>query len=105
MWYHQGMQPERSESHTISSSGWQNLHRVTTVSKYLALLLFIALPFLGGWVGYTYAPTKTVEVTRSVPVVPEAPATVATESERPHEWYDQATQRLATSTATVTFTG
>ena len=25
---------------------------VTTFSKYLAILLFIALPFIGGWIGW-----------------------------------------------------
>lgn len=38
------------------------LHKVTPLSKYLAMLLFIALPFLGGWIGYTYAPEKIVVV-------------------------------------------
>jgi len=39
---------------------------VTTLSKYLALLLFIALPFIGGWVGYKYSPEKIVEVEKIV---------------------------------------
>lgn len=30
------------------------LSQVTTVSKYLALGLFVALPFIGGYVGYNY---------------------------------------------------
>ncbi len=42
------------------------LHTVTPLSKYLAMALFIALPFLGGWIGYTYAPEKVVEI--KVPV-------------------------------------
>lgn len=37
------------------------VNQVTTVSKYLALVLFVILPFLGGYVGYTYAPEKVVE--------------------------------------------
>lgn len=45
-----------------------NLNRVTAVSKYLALALFIALPFLGGYIGYVYAPEKVVEVERVVEV-------------------------------------
>ena len=36
------------------------LHTVTPLSKYLALVLFIILPFLGGWIGYNYAPEKVV---------------------------------------------
>jgi hypothetical protein len=35
--------------------------QVTTVSKYLALLLFVLLPFIGGYVGYEYAPERMVE--------------------------------------------
>jgi hypothetical protein len=38
------------------------LHRVTPLSRYLALALFIALPFIGGWVGYVNAPDEIVEV-------------------------------------------
>jgi hypothetical protein len=42
------------------------LHKVTPLSKYLALGLFVALPFIGGWIGYQYAPEKVVEVDRIV---------------------------------------
>lgn len=42
------------------------LHQVTPLSKYLAMALFIVLPFIGGWIGYTYAPEKLVEVEREV---------------------------------------
>jgi hypothetical protein len=38
------------------------LNKVTPLSKYLAMGLFVALPFLGGWIGYQYAPEKVVEV-------------------------------------------
>lgn len=38
----------------------ETLYRITPLSKYLALLLFILLPFLGGWVGYMNALTKEV---------------------------------------------
>jgi len=44
------------------------LKKVTPLSKYLALSLFIILPFLGGWVGYSYAPEKVVEVEKIVEV-------------------------------------
>lgn len=40
----------------------KELTTVTTFSKYVALVLFIALPFLGGYVGYVYAPEKVIEV-------------------------------------------
>lgn len=42
------------------------LKKVTPLSKYLALALFVILPFLGGWIGYSYAPEKVVEVERVV---------------------------------------
>ncbi len=44
---------------------------VTLLSKLLAMVLFIALPFIGGWIGYTYAPEKVVEVEKIVEVEPE----------------------------------
>ena len=36
--------------------------QVTQTSKYLAMLLFILMPFVGGWIGYTLAPIKTVVI-------------------------------------------
>jgi hypothetical protein len=42
------------------------LNTVTPLSKYLAMTLFVILPFLGGWIGYTYAPEKVVEVEKIV---------------------------------------
>lgn len=38
------------------------VHQVTAVSKYLALALFIILPFVGGYIGYRLAPEKTIQV-------------------------------------------
>ncbi len=37
---------------------------VTPFSKYLALALFVILPFVGFWLGYKYAPEKVVDVER-----------------------------------------
>jgi hypothetical protein len=42
------------------------LFQVTQTSKYLALLLFILMPFIGGYIGYTLAPIKTVIVETTV---------------------------------------
>ncbi len=42
------------------------LKKITPASKYLALVLFITMPFIGGWIGYTYGPEKVVEVERVV---------------------------------------
>lgn len=43
-----------------------HLHSVTPLSKYLAMALFIFLPFVGGWIGYMYSPEKVVEVEKLV---------------------------------------
>jgi hypothetical protein len=42
------------------------LNKVTPLSKYLAMILFIILPFIGGWIGYNSSPEKVVEVERVV---------------------------------------
>lgn len=39
-----------------------NLHKVTPLSKYLAMGLFVILPFVGGWVGYQFALQKQSNV-------------------------------------------
>jgi hypothetical protein len=38
------------------------VNQITPVSKYLAMVLFVLLPFVGGYVGYRLAPEKVVEV-------------------------------------------
>lgn len=57
------------------------LHTVTPLSKYLAMVLFIVMPFIGVYIGYTFAQAKLVQqvkvVTlkeRPLPSVPEASA-------------------------------
>jgi hypothetical protein len=42
------------------------LKKVTPLSKYLALALFVVLPFIGGWIGYVYAPERVVEIEKVV---------------------------------------
>ena len=42
-----------------------SVFKVTTFSKYFALALFVALPFLGGLVGYVQAPEKVVTVNKT----------------------------------------
>lgn len=49
------------------------LHTVTPLSKYLAMGLFIILPFLGGWIGYTYAPEKEIVFERVTEKIVEVP--------------------------------
>jgi hypothetical protein len=58
------MEPEHSPleqevSPEPKSSVWNT---VTPLSKYLAMALFIALPFVAGYIGYTLAPEKIIEV-------------------------------------------
>lgn len=57
----EGSQEEVAEVKEVS-----NLHQVTPLSKYLAMVLFIVLPFIGGWVGYQLAPEEVVEVEKKV---------------------------------------
>lgn len=72
------MEPEQtSEIEEVEEKS--NFNKVTPLSKYLAMALFIAMPFIGGWVGYTYAPEKIVEVEKVV-VVEKEPETEIIES-------------------------
>ena len=57
---------EQDESNEAEEIKLSPLHTVTPLSKYLAMALFIALPFIGGWIGYTYAPEKIVEIEKVV---------------------------------------
>ncbi len=54
------------ENQTTSEIDNSPLHTVTPLSKYLAMVLFIAMPFVGGWIGYKYAPEKRVEVQKII---------------------------------------
>lgn len=56
------MEPQQNEVESVISP----LKKVTPVLKYLAMGLFIILPFLGGWIGYNFAPVKIIEVERVV---------------------------------------
>lgn len=38
------------------------VNQVTPLSKYLALVIFVTLPFVGAYIGYQLAPEKVVEV-------------------------------------------
>lgn len=62
------MEPEISSQITVQEDKFANLKKVTPLSKYLAMVLFIIMPFIGGWIGYTYAPEKVVEVERVVEI-------------------------------------
>jgi hypothetical protein len=47
------------------------LHQVTPLSKFLAMVLFIIMPFLGGWIGYRYAPEKVITIEQIITKEPE----------------------------------
>jgi len=49
-----------SSEEVVETEEKSPLHKVTPVSKYLAMILFIILPFLGGWIGYSNAPEKII---------------------------------------------
>lgn len=61
------MEPQQKEVESVIAP----LKKVTPLSKYFAMLLFVILPFLGGYIGYTLVPAKVVEV-RGVDVLPES---------------------------------
>lgn len=52
------------------SDRFENLKKVTPLSKYLAMTLFITLPFLGGYIGYSLALTKVVEIEKKMAINP-----------------------------------
>ena len=57
---------EQNEQVVAEETKPSPLHTATPLSKYLAMVLFVAMPFIGGWVGYTYAPEKVVEVEKLI---------------------------------------
>lgn len=65
------MEPDITSQTSIQEDKFANLKKVTPLSKYLALVLFIAMPFIGGWIGYTYAPEKVVEKIVVEKTIPE----------------------------------
>ena len=61
----------------------KNYHQLTTVtplSKYLAGILFILMPFIGGYVGYNLAQGKVLEVEKVVMVEKPIPVTTISQS-------------------------
>lgn len=60
--YNLFMNPELNSQDVEVEQKPSALNSVTPLSKYLAMILFIIMPFIGGWIGYTYTPVKIVEV-------------------------------------------
>lgn len=55
-------QEVEQEVESSAADQTSRLFHVTPLSKYLAMALFVILPFVGGWIGYQFAPEKVVEV-------------------------------------------
>jgi hypothetical protein len=73
------MEPQMNESESVIAP----LKKVTPLSKYLAMTLFIILPFLGGWIGYQAAIEKEkIQNTQSdqMQEIPEENAPLLSES-------------------------
>jgi hypothetical protein len=89
---------------TVQACPWyQPLCQVTPVSKYLAMVIFIAMPFVGGYVGYKLAPEKVVEVMTPVQVKVVEPAAVATRTTPVASNLDQNGSDTATSTIVTVY--
>lgn len=62
---------EQENSLTSTESKLAVLRKVTPLSKYLAMVLFAVLPFLGGWIGYQHGKTHNLQLvslaTKDVP--------------------------------------
>jgi hypothetical protein len=70
------------------------LHQITPVSKYLAIVLLIVLPFVGGWIGYQYAPEKLVEVEKIVTIERTTEAAVENNTAIPSTTVDMVAYRI-----------
>ena len=62
------MELEKSYSILEPKSKFENLTKVTPLSKYLALLIVIILPFFGGYIGYLFSPVKVIEIDKIIEV-------------------------------------
>lgn len=74
------MENKNLEQNKVVQKKPSSLHTVTPLSKYLAMGLFIILPFIGGWVGYSYTPEKVVEMEKIVVVEKDIRTEVAIET-------------------------
>ncbi len=59
------MEPQQTSE---QRSSFSVLQQVTPLSKYLAMLVFVIMPFIGGYIGYVYSPQKIVERVKVVPL-------------------------------------
>ena len=56
------MNPQKNDNESFEIQERHPVFQVTKLSKYLAMILFIMMPFVGGYIGYVYAPEKVIEV-------------------------------------------
>jgi hypothetical protein len=75
---------------------------VTPFSKYVALSMFIALPFLGGWIGYTHAPEKVIEVEKTIVKEVFVEVFVSTQDYN-HEYFQNLYQKQYDSDTEIKF--
>ncbi len=71
-------EPHEAQPTTISNNRYESLNRVTTLSKYLALTLFVALPFIGGYVGYQLSASTHVSMLYESPSNVVVPVEIST---------------------------
>lgn len=62
------MEPDQHSETPLEENKTSLWNTVTPFSKYLAMTLFVILPFIGGWIGYTFVPEKIVEIETPVQV-------------------------------------
>jgi hypothetical protein len=72
------MEPVKNEQ---VSGRFDSLKQVTPLSKYLAMIIFIVTPFVGGWIGYMYAPEKVIEIEANSVVTSKAEDTADSTTE------------------------
>ncbi len=86
------MEPPINESQSLIAS----LKKVTSLSKFFALVLFVSLPFLGAYVGYQFAPIQVVEVQHPVTEsISEKQIVLPSLSELQSVFSEQISDRLA----------
>lgn len=70
------MNPQEKDNESFEIQERHPVFQVTKLSKYLAMILFIMMPFVGGYIGYAYAPEKVIEVEKIITQKVETEETV-----------------------------
>ncbi len=86
------MEPLINELHSLI----EPLKKITPVSKFVALVLFVSLPFLGAYLGYQFAPIQVVEVEKPITeTIPEQQFSLPSSSELQPIFTEQISDKLA----------